>query len=58
MYHIYYKDVANSDPMWHLFAVDGAPVFPTRESARQYIKEHCSNFTGCITQVRKDRTSA
>lgn len=58
MYHIYYKDVANDDPMWHLYDdFWGASLFHSLESARQYIKEHSSEFVGCVTRVRKDRAS-
>ena len=56
MWHIYYKDVYNDDPLWHLYDdfID-APVFHTRKQALDFIQQHKDEFEGCRTKVIKDK---
>lgn len=58
MYHIYYKDVENCDPCWHVFDdfVD-APVFYTEKEAVDYVDAHKEEFDGCKIQIKKTRSS-
>ena len=46
-WHIFYKDVANDDPLWHLYDdfID-APVFKTRSEASDYLASHKDEFSG------------
>lgn len=53
-WHIFYKDVANDDPLWHLYDdfID-APVFKTRSEASDYLASHKDEFSGCITRITR-----
>lgn len=56
MWSIYYKDIYNGDPFWHLYNdfVD-APVFKTKREAKEYIDGHKDEFGGCEIQIKRYR---
>ena len=56
MWHIYYKDVYNDDPLWHQYDdfID-APVFHTRKQALDFIGNNKDEFDGCRIKVIKDK---
>lgn len=56
MWSIYYKDIYNGDPFWHLYNdfVD-APVFKTKREAKEYIDGHKDEFEGYEIQIKRYR---
>lgn len=56
LWHIYYKDVYNDDPLWHRYDdfID-APEFHTRKQALDFISHNKDEFDGCRIKVIKDK---
>ena len=45
MRNIYYKDIYNGDPFWHLYNdFAGAPVFKAKREAKEYIDGHKKRY--------------
>lgn len=56
MWNIYYKDIYNGDPFWHLYNdFAGAPVFKAKREAKEYIDGHKREFQGCRIQIKRYR---
>ena len=57
-WHIFYKDITDDDPMWHLYDdYMNATVFRTKDAALEYLNKNADEFDGCIVSICKDRAS-
>lgn len=55
MWHIFYKDIYNDDPLWHLYDdFIYAPIFRTKKEALSFLDQNKEEFEGCRVKVLKE----
>ena len=56
MWHIFYKDLYNDNPLWLLYDdfVD-APVFYTKKEALDFLEQNKEEFEDCRVKVLREK---